>query len=194
MSPQWDTGVLSHCGCQVLIKSNAKPQPNGSDVTNRIHHIWRTWWETIMFIWPANVLLDLVQYPAIRASVWSWFRSGNVAALLWAAETSCLSACVDRGALHECETLWREELERGRAMTRARSLLPKTKSLQPLTLRVPLGDSEIISHQDSWNCSMASKCAFMISKGSEKLLANVVCNKTRGRETDCCSTNRHQSS
>lgn len=55
--------------------------------------------------------------------------------LLWAVETSCFSACFDRTEQHEYQTWpctemgWKEE----GPVTWARSLLPTTKILQPLT-------------------------------------------------------------
>lgn len=207
VSPRWDTGVLSHRVCQVLIKSDAKQRTNSSDVTNHIHHIWRTWWPMITHSFKK---LDFMHLSAIKVFFLSSFLSGKVSSLLEAVETSCFPACFDQTALHEYQT-WPcggRGLERGRAMTRARSLLPKTKTSQPLSLHMPPAEREIILHHCSWNRSTASKCAFRWSKDSESNLGwkrrwkscliyfrwknfpNLVCNKTKGSETDCYSTNK----
>lgn len=79
----------------------------------------------------AYFLLHFMCLFALRVSVLSRNVSGKVASLLGAVETSCFPACFDQTALHE-EKTWLgargRRLERGRAATFARSLLPKTRA------------------------------------------------------------------
>lgn len=120
MSPQWDTGMLSHCLCQA-VKSNAKLRPNRSNVACYTHHIWQV---TITYVWSANVLLHLVHWSSIRV-FWvcvmiSFWKSVFFSFKRW---NTCVS-------LHVLTRQRVSDLtERGRAMTWAHSLLPKTKTL-----------------------------------------------------------------
>lgn len=125
MSPQRDTGVLSHCVCQVLIKSNAKYRLNRSNVTNNFHPIWTTRWAMKTYIYSANFLLDLVHLSAVKSL-------GYVTISFWKSGFSPLSGgnlvflCMfwpDRATRVSNVTLCRERLERGRGITSGRSHL-----------------------------------------------------------------------
>lgn len=93
----------------------------------------------------------------------------------------------------KCDPVEKERLEKGRALTWARSLLPKT-TLQPFLLHMALAEREMISRRDFWNCPTASKCVFLWWKNffffffrrKSSLrwnnFLNLVCNNTKGSE------------
>lgn len=166
VSPQWDTGMLSHCIHQVLTKSNEKAavkqvqcnEPHPSHLKNLMKSNDNIW-----------TVIDFVHLSAIKhrfchdlfLEKWLFLSpsSGNLVFLcmFWPGRATRVSIVTLRRE--------REGLERPRTMTWARSLLPKTKTFnKPLTLHMPPAEREIISHHNFWNGSTVSKCVFLWSK------------------------------
>lgn len=144
------------CLVTAFVRSNTKPHPNRSNVSNHIKNLKRT--ENIHLIgkFSASFSAFICLRGLCFAKICFWksgftpFGSGDLVFLcmIW---PDCATQVSN-------VTLWRGRLERRRAMTWAHSLLPKTKTLQPLTVHMLLVKREIISHHSLWICSMASKC------------------------------------